>query len=456
MLHTLTALEQADLIRRRELSSEALTRHYLERIAAHDAALGAFVDLRPEAALAAARRRDLLLRRFPNAARGRLFGLPTGMKDLHFTRGFFARMGARPLRWLWSPLDDVTSAGIRRAGLVIVGKLSTSELGILPVVETDNHPPTRNPWDTSLSAGGSSGGSAAAISAGLLPLAAASDGAGSVRIPAAFCGLVGLKPSRGLVPNPHARIDRIGISVIGPHARDVDDAAALLDVLTGLDGRAAGFLARARIAPPGGRVAYSTRYPLASGSPVDPIIAAAVRSVAATLEDLGHRVSEGPELSGDIDEFLPIYKHALANTFVPFASGLQPVSRWLREEGLKVSLEDAIGYRDRLTARTETWFQGVDLWLLPTVSTLPHPVGAWRHLDGRDTMYAAAPLGAFTAVFNASGQPAINIPVWVDSVHLPIGVQLVGRVGDDAKLLAIARQVMEARGTLRGKLARDA
>ncbi len=449
-LHELTALAQADLIRRGELSSEALTRHYLERIARLDPQLSAFVDLRSELALRAARRRDFLRKRFPDAARGRLFGLPTAMKDLHFTRGFFARMGSRALRHLWSPIDDVTSAAIRKAGLVITGKLTTSELGILPVVETDIHPPTRNPWDPKLSAGGSSGGSGAAVSAGLLPLAAASDGAGSVRIPAAFCGLVGLKPSRGLVPSPHARADRVGISVIGPHARTIDDAAALLDVLSGLDGRPSGFLARASIAPNRGRIALSTTSPICS---VDPRVVDAVHKVARTLEDLGHRVEPGPTPDGAIEDFLPVYQHTLANTFVPFAHHLQPVSKWLRETGRGVSLEQALSLRDNLTHRAAEWFRGFDFWLLPTVASLPHEVGAWNHLDGRDTMYAAAPLGAFTAVFNASGQPGLNIPVWLEGCHLPIGVQLVGRVGDDSKLLAIGREVMAAHGTLMGRLA---
>src|SRR5690606_18271946 len=154
-------------------------------------------------AIATARRRDAAARARDDVRGAPFHGVPIGVKDLNFVRGAFTRMGSRAMRWCWSPVDDRVVAALRRAGFVIVGKLSTSELGAMPVTEPSIHPPTRNPWDRSVSAGGSSGGSGAAVAAGLVPIAQGSDGAGSIRIPAAFCHLYGFKPSRGLVPDAY-------------------------------------------------------------------------------------------------------------------------------------------------------------------------------------------------------------------------------------------------------------
>jgi len=445
-LHRRSALALAALIRRREVSVEEVTRHYLQRIAAADAGpdgpLGAFVELRPERAVTCARRLDRDLARDPSAERGRLFGLPTALKDLHFTRGFYTRAGSRAFRWLWSPFDDVTSRAVRRAGLVILGKLATSELAIMPVVETDLHPPTRNPWDRAHSAGGSSGGSGAAVAAGLLPLAAASDGAGSIRIPAAFCGLVGHKPTRGLVPNPFARVEPLLLSVVGPLARDVDDAAALLDLLTDRDRperRASSFLARAQVPPPPLCVGYTCDAPFGH---VDPAAVAAIARVVAALATLGHRVAPAPPLSGSFDEFLPIFAFLAKNATIPAECLLQPATRWLRERGRAVTFDFALSRRELFAQRARDWLRGFDLCVTPTVACGPPLVGAWRGLDGARTMEAAAHLGVFTAAFNASGQPAVSVPVRVPGHALPLGVQLVAHAGDDARLLACARAVM--------------
>ncbi len=448
-LHVRSALELAAMVARGDLSVVELTRLHLARVAALNTQLGAFVDLRPEAALKVARARDAERHRDPRAARSPLFGLPTGIKDLHLTRGFRTRFGSRALPTIRSPLDDLTSAAVRRAGLVILGKLATSELGILPVVETDLHPPVRNHWDVHRSSGGSSGGSSAAIAAGLIPLAPASDGAGSVRIPAAFCGLVGHKPTRGLVPNPFAALDAIDITVVGPHARTVPDAAALLDLLTGRERSPTSFLSGLERPPQALRVAFTAQSPV---GPVEPAAVEAVRAVAATLSELGHQVVEGAPLHGEIDEFLPIYKFSVGQAFTPLARKLQPVGQWLRAEGRHVDWRTAMACRELLTRRLASWFDGIDVLLTPTTPVAPPLVGAWQGLNGRDTMYAAAQLGAFTAAFNATGQPATSIPVW-QSEGPPRAVQLVGHRGEDALLLALAQSVLEARGDATGRVA---
>ncbi|MBI5518007.1 MAG: amidase [Deltaproteobacteria bacterium] len=435
-----SALAQSSLLRAGELSVEALTSAYLVRIARLDGRLRAFTQLQPDRALSRARALD----RVPvPERRGPLWGLPTAMKDLHLVRGTFTRLGSRAFRYLWTPLDDVSTRAVRRAGMVLTGKLATSELAILPFIDTDLGPPTVNPWDPERYSGGSSGGSSAALAAGMLPLAVASDGAGSIRIPAAFCGLVGHKPTRGLVPNPFARMENLGLSVLGPHARSVDDAAALLDALVG-DDAGVRFQSAVERAPTGLRVRVTTRNPVVA---TDPEVAACVERAARTLESLGHHVEEAEPFHGTIDEFLPMFCYLARGMFVPFEGLLQPATRWLREQGRGVTLQAALERRELFRQRVDQWFGETDLWLTPTVAVKPPRVGCWRDATPEGVFRGAAPLGAFTAVFNASGNPGTSVPLWPEGGGLPVGVQLVAPRGQDVRALAVARSLLEALGT---------
>ena len=439
-----SALDQSKLLRSGAVSVLELTRACLARADRLDPSLGAYVERTPRRALARARALDAERLRDPSAPRGPLWGLCTAMKDIHLSRGTFARLGSRAFRYVWSPVDDVSTAAVRRAGMVLTGKLATSELAILPFIDTDLHPPARNPWDRTRYSGGSSGGSSAAVAAGLIPLAVASDGAGSIRIPAAFCGLVGHKTTRGAVPHPFGATERLGMAVVGPHARTVDDAAALLDVIAGVHDREGAYLRDVQRPPTPLRVRFTTASPVLA---THPSIVAAVQRVARALADLGHDVDEGPGFEGSIDEFLPIYSHMVSRIPVLRESVLQPSSRWLRGEGRSVSLAEATALRDRFSARVDAWFEGVDLWLTPTVAVPPPRVGTWREAGGEQTFREAAPFGAFTAPFNASGHPGTSIPVWTDGEALPAGVQLVAPRGADLRSLAVARVVLEALGT---------
>jgi amidase len=436
-----SALAQSQLVRGGAISAEELTRAYLDRIERLDPKLSAFVQLTPERAVASARALDRR-RRARGERRGPLWGLPTAMKDIHQVRGMFLRLGSRAFRYLWSPVDDASTAAVRRAGMVLTGKLSTSELAILPVVDTELHPPTRNPWDLGRYSGGSSGGSAAALAAGLLPVAVASDGAGSIRIPAAFCGLVGHKPTRGLIPNPFAPFEPLELSVIGPHARSVDDAVALMDALR--SDEEGNLFDAVRRPPPRLRIRFTTRNPVTD---VDPLVAGAVERVAGLLSAMGHEVDEGTPVQGSIDEFLPMFFFLARGVFVPFEGALQETTRWLRRQGERVTLQEAMACRELFRGRVDRWFGGVDLWITPTVARLPPAVGAFQNESAEGRMYAAAPLGAFTAVFNASGHPATTIPLWGPESTLPVGVQLVAPRGQDARSLAVARALLEALGT---------
>ncbi len=435
-----SALDQSTLLRDGAVSVEELTRAYLDRIARRDRSLNAFVQQIPRRAVATARALDRERLRDRNARRSPLWGLPTAMKDLHMARGTFTRLGSRAFRYLWTPMDDLSTAAVRRAGMVLTGKLSTSELAILPFVDTDTHPPTRNPWDLSRYSGGSSGGSSAAIAAGMLPIAVASDGAGSIRIPAAFCGLVGHKPTRGLLPNPFAPFEKLELSVVGPHARSVDDAAALMDVLIGREE----FLPAVRRPPGRLRVRYTTHNAVIATAPeVNDAVLKVVRLLAAQ----GHDVEEADCFVGTVEEFMPMFRYLARGMFVPSEAGLQGTTKLLRDPAGAVDFAFAMARREMFRARIDAWFGDADLWVTPTVAVAPPRVGTWTQDAPQTLLDEAAPLGAYTAVFNASGHPATTIPVWPQPGGLPVGVQLITPRWEDVRALSVARMVMEALGT---------
>jgi len=440
-----SAVAQSAALRRGEVSVEELTRAYLQRIERLQPQLAAFVQLAPERALKMARRLDSEKRRAPQQARGPLWGLPTAMKDIHMTRGYFVRVGSRAFRYLWSPIDDVSSAAVRRAGLVLLGKLTTSELAILPIVDTEIHPPTRNPHDRDRYSGGSSGGSGAAIASGMLPIAVASDGAGSIRIPAAFCGLIGHKPTRDLLPNPFRLFDPLGLSVVGPHARSVEDAAALMDLLSATPPPGGSFRDRVAHRPsPGLRIRYSCQNPI---TPVEPHAERAVLRVLRVLEDLGHHVEPGVSPAGSLEEFLPMFRFLAAQMFVPREALLQPATRKLRREGRAVTMETALAARELFRQRIDAWLADVHVYVTPTVPRDAPGVGSFASVPPEELLGQVAPYGAFTAPLNAAGNPAISIPVRLPDHPLPIGVQLVGKRGDDVLLLALAKAILEQLGT---------
>jgi amidase len=439
------ALEQAELVRRGEISSEELVGAHLDLIAALQPQLAAFVQVLDARARRHARASDRRRRARGHAARA-FDGVPSAIKDADPLRGAFMRVGSRAYRYAWTPFDGPATRRLRRAGLVFCGKTSTSELTLMPVVEPDIHPPTRNPWNLDHSAGGSSGGAAAAVAAGMLPVAHASDGAGSIRIPAAFCHLFGFKASRALLPNFYARFDPLGLSATGAVTHTVDDSTAVLDALRGDVAHPAtpgSLLAEVRRAPPAGlRVKLCLESPLAE---VDPEIAAAVTGVAKLLEGLGHRVDTTAALAAEVEEFMPIFQRLAAGAPVLREASLQPITRWLRVPGRRVSPAQAREVQERLSRRVLDWFGDADLALLPAVAVLAPRVYAWRDLPPEEGFARAAKLGAFTAAFNVSGQPAASLPVGVSAASgLPYAAQLVARPGADLLLLQTCRQLESA------------
>jgi len=442
-----TALDQADLIKRRALSSEELVRLYLDRIDRIDPRLNAFVSTFRRRALADARDKDAMVRR--GEALPAFHGVPTGIKDLNFVRFAWTRMGSRGTPPVFSPVDDKTTAAVRRGGFVILGKLATSELGAMPVTEPDIHPPTRNPWSVWHTPGGSSGGSGAAVAARLLPIAQGSDGAGSIRIPSAFCHLYGIKPARGRVANAFGKPDRDILYTCGPIARSVEDAAAMLDVMAGLD------VGRPHWAPPPPRpyremlsarpepltVRFSTRAPMGE---THPEIAAAVTRAARLLSDLGHHVEEAPLPHGTLEEFLPLWQRLIAEMPLAYFPRTQPITRWLAEPGKSLRSEDMLALHRKLAARILADLEAADLWLTPTVAVPPPRVGAFAGRPPAEAFAEAAVLGAFTVAFNLTGQPAASVPLGLTSEGLPMGLQLGARPLREDVVLQVSRQLEEA------------
>jgi len=398
-------------------------------------------------------------------------GVPFMVKDLFApTAGDPIHNGMRVLRDAGNvaAADVYVTERYRRAGFVFVGRTNTPELGLLPTTEPLAHGPTRNPWDTTRSPGGSSGGSAAAVAAGMVPVAHASDGGGSIRIPASMCGLVGLKVSRGRITLGPDR-DESGLSVNHVVARSVRDSAGLLDATRG---PAPGDMVIAPAperpyreevgADPGRlRVGLLAHDP---GGTLHPDCVAAVRGAAALLESLGHHVEESPPAV--LDRPAENLASFLARWSTTARLGLQVVGRmvgrdltaddvepytWLMAEmanGVSgVDLARALAASAAFTRALAGWWAGgFDLLLTPTLGALPPRIGQLSPaLDDADefrtTLTALVP---YTTHFNVSGQPAISLPLHWNDDGLPVGVQLVADYAREDVLFRVAAQLEQA------------
>ncbi|MFF4531033.1 amidase [Streptomyces sp. NPDC001407] len=467
-LHDLTALEQGEAVRAGRISPVELTEHYLERIDRLDAAVGAFVTVTPELARkqAADAESEAAAARREGRPLSPLHGVPVPVKDLNFVAGVRCTLGSAALADHVPAVDDHVVTRLRAAGTVLLGKTNTPEFGLPAHTENDVAPPARTPWDLTRSAGGSSGGAGAAVAAGLAPLAHASDGGGSVRIPASVCGLFGIKPSRGRVSSGPALHDVTGLSTSGTLARTVADAAALLDVLAGTEpgdpysapplppGET--FADHARRAPRPLRVVRLTGTPV-PGVDVHPDCLTAADEAAALLGGLGHEVEElslpdDPTLA---EAFARVWEVLAAVQPVPAGREelLTPLTRHLRERGRAVGGPEfarAMYALRKLTQLVADGLQapgtGYDVLLTPTLAQPPLPVGALRDdADPAAEFAALIPFLPFTPLFNATGQPAVSVPLHWNAAGLPIGIQLAGRYGDEATLISLSAQLESAK-----------
>lgn len=446
-LHDLTALEQAAAIRRRDVSPGELVAHYLGRIAAHADALGAFVTVTGEDAQRSARE---------PLVDGPLAGVPIAIKDLTMTAGVRTTFGSAAFADYVPTVDADVVVLLREAGLISLGKTTTSEFGLSLYSEGEVAPPARNPWATECTAGGSSGGAAAAVAGGLVPFAQGSDGGGSLRIPASICGLVGFKPSRGVVSGGPLGHGGFGLPTHGPIARTVADAAALLDVMAApVPGEpyptppSTGYLAALDHWPPA-RPLRVGRYvaPMLAGVTPSADVVAAWETASALLADLGCEVFdiEPPFGAEGAEEAFRTIWGALALSPVPpqFEASLLPLTRWLREQGRATSAEQLVTALAALQTRVRQHARGVpyDLLLSPTLTRPQAPVGFFAAAGAPDQDFAEqARFSPYCAAYNLTGQPAVSLPLAVSGAGTPIGIMLAARPGADGLLLAVSAQL---------------
>ncbi|TGO05514.1 amidase [Serinibacter arcticus] len=475
-----TALEIAAAVRRGEVGAVEVTTAALERAARRGPAVGAFVELTPELALAQAREVDAAV------ARGEggdgitgleLAGVPIPVKDLNQVAGVPLRAGSRVLaaQPIVPEVDDGTVVRLREAGSTMIGKTATPEFGFPPYTEPRTGPDgsivaARTPWDLRRGAGGSSGGAAAAVAAGIVPLAHASDGGGSIRIPAASCGIVGFKPSRGLVSTGPWGVDGNGLATQGVVSRTVLDTALALDVLgrgwpgdgprPGRSGapRASGGLLAAALdgdddgAVRGLRVGILTAPVVAGDAVVHPEAVAAAERAVRTLEAGGAVVGTAPVPFTPQEwlAFMPLWSVGALTLPVPDEAEelLEPLTRWLREVGRSVSGADyarAVADAQRVARQVATAWDAFDVVVTPSLAGPPAPVGSIRNdADPARDFEDQKRFTPWTSIANIAGLPSVSLPVHravLDDVELPFGAMLTGRLGQDGALLATARHL---------------
>jgi amidase len=436
--------ELARLVRQREVSAVELVELYLDRIERLDPALNAFVTVDADGARAAA----------AAPLDGPFAGVPIAIKDLTETAGLRTTYSAKALADYVPSFDSAVVRRIREAGFVLLGKTNTPELGTLGVTESELNGACRNPWDVTRTPGGSSGGAAAAVAAGLAPIAHGSDGGGSIRIPASCCGLVGLKPSRGRVSSAPWPTGLFGLATHAPIARTIRDVAALLDVMSGYE------LGDEHVAPPPERAfaEEALRPPgrLRIGVTVDPPVdvpvadecVAAVRDTADVLTGLGHDVVEatphwnGEELSRN---FLRVWRQGPATSGID-PGQLEPHNRALAVDAAKTpapELARSLQFLRTEARRFLALWEDLDVLVTPTLALPPVPIG-WSFEGSEDDPLAVVArqrlFVPFTQIFNITGQPALSLPLH-RSGDLPIGVQLAAGPFEEATLVRLGAQL---------------
>lgn len=466
-LLTRSASELAGLVRSGQISSRELVEMALQRIETNRD-LNAFTLVNAEGALAAAEA--------IKTGDARPFaGVPIAIKELAHVAGERFTLSSDLTGDYISPFDDYVVRRLREAGFVLIGRTNSPEFGIIPATEPRRFGATRNPWNTSVSPGGSSGGAAAAVAAGILPVAHASDGGGSIRIPAACCGLVGLKPSRGRISPGPALGDSL-LSTNGVLTRSVADSAALLDVLAGYETGDATwapppeepFAVTAARPPRRLRIAMTTSSPI--GTPVHPMHIQAVQDTAKLLTSLGHTVEEHMPAAMQTRElfrsFNIVYaasisaniEHAakLSGRTVE-AESVEPLSWGFYEHNKSLTPAQYIAAVSRLQHHSRqliATFSTYDVLVTPTLGQRPLPIGTLDiNGNAQEEFRKAGVFTPFTAIWNTTGQPAISLPLYHGTDGLPIGVQFVGPPLGEGLLLALATE-LEAALPWAGRLAR--
>ncbi|MEA2144015.1 MAG: amidase [Solirubrobacteraceae bacterium] len=432
---------QAAMVRAGELTPRELVETALERIGSLDPQLNAFRIVFAERAL---READEAGRRVIAGEDLPLLGVPIAVKD-DTPVGGEAKVCGSNAHGEPEPEDAAFVGMLRAAGAIVIGITRTPELAAFPFCETAHGGITRNPWDLQRTSGGSSGGSATAVAAALVPAATASDGAGSIRIPAACCGLFGLKVTRGAVTTAPAQEIFGGLSVYGFLTRGVDDAALLYEVVTGRP-----YVAAARRDPPRLRVALSTRIPAGSSARLNAEWRGAAESTAELLRSLGHEVFEREPAIGPVG--LNVVARYLAGIdaeakAVTHPERLEKRTRRLARLGRAVARPAARARRleSADAARVNAIFDDVDIVLGPTLARAPLAIGRYEGRSASYTLNGALRWVPFNGVWNHVGNPAAAVPAGFDADGLPLSVQLVARHGAEETLFSLAHELEVAR-----------
>lgn len=452
--HDATGL--ARLIHDNAVSADEVRRAALQAMAALNPQINALVDVWHDE---------------PPANEGPFHGVPMLLKDLGISAaGRLNELGSALAQGCTAEADSTLMSRLRRAGLLPLGRTTTPEFAASTTTESRVYGPTRNPWNLLHSAGGSSGGSAAAVAAGLVPVAHATDGGGSIRVPASVCGLFGLKPSRGRVPmGPDVDEVWSGLAVHGVLTRSVRDSAALLDAIHGaapgdpfqIAPPAHSFAAQAQHEPGPLRIALQTR-PL-DGQALHPSVQRALLNTARQLEDLGHRIEEiQPDIGLSWEAFVELNARfwstntaawvdaiAAATGREVSARFLEPATLGLYELGKSLRATDLLGAlweRNLVARRTGQLFERYDVLLSPTLPGLAPEIGRYNQgqeqLDGRGWMNRVFTQSPFTALANVTGTPAMSVPLgWDASSEMPIGLQFMGAFGSEGLLLGLGAQL---------------
>ena len=468
-LHDLSAVALRDSLRKGEVSSVEAAAHFIGRIERHNPLLGAFVTVTAEQAMDNARAADTLRSSAAVDELPLLHGMPLAFKDLTDVAGVVTSHGSAALDHKPAASDGPLVAHLREAGVIPLGKTQVPEFGLTAYSENRVAAPSRNPHAPSRSSGGSSGGSAAAVAAKLLPFAPGTDGGGSIRIPAAACGLVGLKPGRGLVPAGESLGDPARLVVAGPLARSAADAALMMDALVPSPAiRDGGYLAAVEQEPPRLRIGVTLDSPWSGTFPFTPDQEAldALRTGQELLEHAGHSLSDAAIRYDNRypDAFTTAWTAPVgAARISPHREALlAPLTRTFRRRAQQRSaakLNEALSLLRQFQRDTVTQYAQWDVLLMPALAQTPRPVGWFTATAHGDDRWPAAQwagdadgdyrkqceFAPWSSMVNVCGVPAITVPVsWTGGAPgqgLPMGIQLVGPMGSELLLLQVARQL---------------
>ncbi|NWL33955.1 amidase [Paenarthrobacter nitroguajacolicus] len=461
----MTAVELRDALASGELSARETTLHFLSAIESRNRQLGAFVTVAIEQALKDATAADRLHARLIREQRqdelALLHGVPTAFKDLTDVAGVPTTHGSAALEHKPAPEDGALAATLKAQGVISLGKTQVPEFGLTAYSENRVAPPSRNPHALGRSAGGSSGGSAAAVAAGLVPFAPGTDGGGSIRIPAGACGLVGLKPGRGVVPSGASAGDAAKLVVAGPLARTAADAALLMDALVPRsDAPDGGYLANVGRAPEPLRIGVSLDSPWAGVYPfeIEPEAMDALELGTKLLEKAGHNITEA-EIRYDNrypEAFTTAWTAGVGSARIaPQREALlTPLTRTFRRRAQQRSalkVNEALSFLRQFEHDTVTQYARWDVILMPTLAQTPRPVGwftggghsgepwpsEWAG-DADEDYKRQCQYAPWSSMVNVCGLPAITIPVHTTPSGLPMGIQLIGRSGSELLLLQLA------------------